>query len=121
LEDEVAYTDDEKKIAEEAKVVHDYYKHLTTLSSGSILIVVTFLEKLTSSPEWQFLVGLSIIAFMVTIVSCVFVSVYTIETMHYKDEGSWFAVFTGLAVIAAWVGFLVGMISLGIFALKNLS
>ena len=38
---------------EEIKFLADYVKHLTTLSTGSILIVATFLEKLFASLDYS--------------------------------------------------------------------
>ena len=39
--------------AEFRKLWSDYLKHLTTLSTGSILLIATFLEKLFSQPRWK--------------------------------------------------------------------
>lgn len=40
------YTDEERKDAEVTKVAMDYLKHLTTLATGSLLLIVTFLALL---------------------------------------------------------------------------
>jgi len=44
------------KMKETQRIQYDYFKHLTTLSTGSILIIVAFLEKVFSFPS---LIGLS--------------------------------------------------------------
>jgi len=45
--------DSEKADQEGEKLYFDSMKHLTTLSTGSVLLLVTFLEKLFSSPRWR--------------------------------------------------------------------
>lgn len=42
------------------KLYFDSMKHLTTLNTGSVLLLVTFLEKLFSSPRWRVLVAVSL-------------------------------------------------------------
>src|SRR5438093_516821 len=50
------------------KLATNYMKHLTTLSTGSILIMATFLEKLFIRPTWKGLIVISFAAFTVSIV-----------------------------------------------------
>lgn len=45
------------KMKEVQRLQYDYFKHLTTISTGSILIIVAFLEKVFSSPH---LIGLAV-------------------------------------------------------------
>jgi hypothetical protein len=48
--------------------VIDFLKHVTTLSSGSILLLATFLEKLFHKPHLGFLVAISFVCFAVSII-----------------------------------------------------
>jgi hypothetical protein len=41
----------------------DFFKHLTTLDTGSILLLAAFLEKLFSNPHWKILVAVSFFGF----------------------------------------------------------
>jgi hypothetical protein len=55
-----------------AKLGFDYFKHLTTLSTGSIVLLGSLLEKLFAEPAWKPLVYLSFAAFVICIVASVF-------------------------------------------------
>jgi hypothetical protein len=119
------YTEEEKKLAEESKLLHDYLKHLSTLCTGSILIIAAFLEKIITHPAWKFLVAVSIASFLVSVVGTVAAQTFALSTMH--EEGgdgtvvSIVSIFVApVALIAAWAGFLVGIVSIGVFAIKNL-
>jgi hypothetical protein len=100
----------------------EYLKHLTTLSTGSIVLIAAFLEKLFSKPVWKLTVAVSLIGFMVSVVSSVISYTIFIEFHIEADEPSprWSDVIVLAAMLLTWVGFLVGILSLAIFALKNL-
>jgi hypothetical protein len=55
-------TESMEKMKEVQRIQYNYFKHLTTLSTGSILIIVAFLEKVFSEPTGIFLSIISIIA-----------------------------------------------------------
>ena len=61
-----------ESMKETQRIQFDYFKHLTTLSTGSILIIVAFLEKVFSYPEWIILAVFSIIALAVCLVASLF-------------------------------------------------
>ena len=42
------------------KLLYDTLKHLTTLCTGSIIILVAFLEKIFLNAEWKFLVSITV-------------------------------------------------------------
>jgi hypothetical protein len=50
------------------KVTIDFLKHVTTLSSGSILLLATFLEKLFQHPHLTFLIAISFASFALSII-----------------------------------------------------
>jgi hypothetical protein len=107
------------------KLTFEAMKHLTTLSAGSIVLMVTFLEKLfNTSREWIGLVGVALIAFVLSILFAVSVMrhwplVVTLlvsqkdqvrpEAAKYHRKERW-----------AFYTFLVGMSCLVVFALKNI-
>ncbi len=109
--------------AEEAKLMHDYLKHLATLTTGSILLLVTFLQKVVVSPKLRWAIILSFIAFSLSIVSNIVAQSGNLEAMHFTSEqqqkSGWFIAFS-LAVFATWITFLLGLLSLVIFALGNM-
>jgi hypothetical protein len=104
------------------KAFYDYLKHLSTLSTGSIVLLGAFLEKLFSQPKWRTLVVISIMGFLVSVVASVLV--YSVMVLNFprpgrKTEGRDWDIITG-AIIVTWVGFLIGVISLAVFTIRNL-
>jgi hypothetical protein len=61
-------TAEQKAQQESFKLLFDVYKHITTLSSGTILILVTFLEKLFKNPKAVQLIPLSISCYLLSII-----------------------------------------------------
>ena len=61
---------------EAQKLGYDTVKHLTTLSSGTIIILATFLGDLFKVPEWKILVpcifGLFTLSIILSIITMVF-------------------------------------------------
>ncbi len=57
-----------EKMKEIQPIKFDYFKHLTTLSTGSILILVAFLEKVFTAPQIVLLAFFSIVCFAVCVV-----------------------------------------------------
>lgn len=102
---------------EEGRFFHDYLKHLTTLSSGSILIVATFLDRLFPKPAWKSLVAVAIISFLVSLTATVLLSTVMIVNLGEEDD------YDGLGAVLFFcsvMGFVAGMISLGAFIVQNL-
>ncbi len=105
--------------AEESKLAHDYLKHLATLNTGALLLIVTFLEKLFQRPEWPFLVGVSIVCFLIGVVSTVAAQAGVLEDM-YSRGATWARPLTAIGFTGAWGGLLLGLAALVAFCLKNL-
>jgi hypothetical protein len=57
-----------KAFEESLKLRYDGFKHLTTLSTGAILINVALLEKLFTTPKWKILVGAAFLSFLISVV-----------------------------------------------------
>jgi hypothetical protein len=103
------------------RLFHDSFKHLTTLSTGSILILVTFLDKVVKSPHWHALVPISVLGFLVSVVTSVAV-LFTYASLHFEDAYVQRVVekWGGRAAMVAIGGFLVGVLALVVFAMRNL-
>jgi formate hydrogenlyase subunit 3/multisubunit Na+/H+ antiporter MnhD subunit len=113
--------DSEKADQEGEKLYYDSMKHLTTLNTGSVLLLVTFLEKLFSSPRWRALVAVSLVSFVISIL-CSVSSMFQ-SANHIKYSGKFRRLETRIKNVAYYfslVTFLVGIVSLVIFALRNL-
>lgn len=99
-----------------------FLKHLTTLSTGSIVIIATFLEKLFANPEWRILVSISIASFLLSIVGSLITYLFSVLRVN-KDQSKKIPKPVLILVIPnvalAFGGFLSGIICLGVFAIKN--
>lgn len=105
------------------KIEFDYLKHLTTVSTGAILLIVAFLEKIFLQPTYKPAVSVSLVCFLVTIILCAIAQASIIEKASEKKDLSWRNKVQNLTVslfLLALCSFVVGMVSLVIFGLKNL-
>jgi len=96
----------------------EYVKHLTTLSTGGILLQVAFLEKLFPQPRWRALVVLSLLALAISVMASV--AAYTMllnDISEIEEENRQYV--TNLMVVI-WLGFLIGIISIGVFGIRNI-
>src|SRR5262245_33583424 len=66
-------TAQEKAEREAIKLLFEVYKHLTTLSSGSIVIICTFLEKFFKKPETLPVIIGSLLCFLLSILWSIYV------------------------------------------------
>lgn len=101
----------------------EYLKHLTTISTGSILLIVAFLEKIFQNPEAKYLVAIALCCFVLSISLCAFSQLTIIEKASersnlilVKKVQNW----TVGLLFAALISYVIGVISLVIFGLKNL-
>jgi surface polysaccharide O-acyltransferase-like enzyme len=101
----------------------DFLKHLVTLSTGCIVLMVTFLEKLFRQPRWKFLVVASLLSFGVSITASLtlhFLSVLNIDSSDTKALNKSVVVIGILMAILSFGGFLAGLTTLVVFGVKNL-
>ena len=106
------------------KAVFEYQRHLTTLSTGSIVLISTFLEKLFINPEWKPLIAVPLCSLLVSIIGSMLAYTFFVENMpgNLSDQ-NWphgQRIMTGFGVFRPWAGFLLGVISLTAFSIKNL-
>ena len=100
----------------------EYSKHMVTLSTGMLGLVILFFEKLvgscpsTRSPTW--LVKASICGLLINL-GC-FLSSHALLALNYGADGSpklwrWM----GFLLIGGWSSFFLGVFSLGFFGFVN--
>jgi hypothetical protein len=108
------------KSPEYASAYFDYLKHLSTLSTGSIVLEIAFLDKAFSHPHWKAFAVISLVAFTVSVVGSVIL--YTLGLNHsigqFKGEGA--QVVGCWSLMVTWAGFLGGITALTIFAIRNI-
>ena len=103
---------------EQIRLLFDHTKHVTTLSGGSIVVIVTFYEKLGGARAWKWLIAASLISFVTSIISGLYaqvstISVYDIEE-HEGDKE------TAYALLVCWVSFALAMLALCVYGVRNL-
>lgn len=114
-------TDEKKALEEGWKLHYDTCKHLTTLSTGSILIMVTFMEKLFSNPTWKGLVGISFGLFVLSIVTSAMAMIGIGSAMRVRFSIDTFdKIYNYATVLISVICFIVGIVILIVFAMINL-
>jgi len=102
------------------KLQYDIYKHLTTLSTGSILLLITFLEKLFNKPIWKGLVVVALCCLILSILLSFIVMNLMASQVRDMEVDQRFVKRNLTVIILAISMFLLGIISLAAFAIKNL-
>lgn len=103
------------------KLFFDVFKHLTTLASGSIVILVTFLGSQQSTPKWRIMIAMSFLGFLVAIVGSILVLLSTARTIRRNDTTDQLPDALGnRGYYIAVVGFAAGIGCLALFGLRNL-
>ena len=117
---QTSYTVQQTAHQESWKLQYDIYKHLTTLSTGSTLLLITFLERLFSRPLWKWLVPVALCSLFASIFFS-FV-VMNILASYVRDMGTDERfIKRNLVIIFISLGlFSLGILSLIIFAVINL-
>ncbi len=99
----------------------DYIKHITTLATGAILILSAFLERLFAQPEWKPLIGVALVSFLSSVVFAVPAHAGAVNSLSTPLGLSRRAAHQNwIALTLQYATFLLGMIALTAFALKNL-
>jgi len=111
-------------ISKRQEKVIDYLKHLMTLCTGALGLLITFFDKIAvkesgvvrQSPA---LVGFAIVCFLVSLFSLL--CCHTRLVLHYgtpanRKQSGWL----GAGLVIGWVMFFLGLLGLGSFGLINL-
>lgn len=102
------------------KLQYDIYKHLTTLSTGSILLLITFLDKLFAQPVWKGLVVVALCCLFASILTSFVVMNLMASQVREMEVDQRFVARNLTVIILALSTFSLGIVSLIIFAVKNL-
>ncbi|SRR6266404_1551511 len=115
------YSAQDKAYEEGTKLFYDLFKHMTTISTGSILILAAFLEKVFKNPVWEALVGVTFGGFILLVVTAILMMFFISNMIRNfgrttrREE----VVVSAVSIITV-ASFICGIITLVIFALKNL-
>lgn len=103
------------------KLFFDVFKHLTTLSSGSILLVVTLLGRQDAQLTARWLMAVSFLGFLLSTTASIIVMLSTARTIRREDRTDKLPDATGnIAYFLSVVGFGTGVICLSTFGYLNL-
>lgn len=106
---------------ERMKLLYDLNKHLTTLSTGTLLLMAGLFGQVFKAPVWKLLAAGAFVLFASCVVACVFAmfgfAMYSRSTFSTPED----PVNLGVkAFVIALVLFVLAIVSFAIFALKNL-
>ena len=107
---------------DEQKLVFEYIKHVTTLDTGSIVLLTVLLEKFFHKPVWGALISVSFAGFVLSLVCLTLAAFGVIRSIRTPQAVSIELVrFTAWTFVLGLLGFLGGISSLALFAAKNWS
>ncbi len=113
-----------ESLFEGRKLIFDALKHLTTLSTGSIVLMTTFIDKLFKQPEWNIFIGASYIGFSLTVILSVYAMfLIGIQRIGRYDPQARFGktemIVGSGSIILAFAFFALSVLFLSLFAMKN--
>jgi hypothetical protein len=117
----VATDNSTKAEIEGVKLVCDFFKHLTTLSTGSIVVIAAFSQRVQPL-HWRALAATAIGGFVVSILGAILASgilVFRAEQGNFTATGGMEQILESLWLLVAFVSFFVALLSLAIFAARN--
>lgn len=117
---QTSYTVQQTAHQESWKLQYDIYKHLTTLSTGSILLLITFLDKLFAQPVWKGLVVVALCSLFASILLSFVVMNLMASQVREMEVDQRFVKRNLAVIIIALSMFSLGIVSLIFFAIKNL-
>jgi hypothetical protein len=102
------------------KLFYDSFKHTTTLATGSLLLLATLLEKFFRAPQWTWLIGATFLLFILSLVGSMVTMIAYGNKIANSDVDSDDANSIGpWGVVLALGGFLLGLMALVAFTLRN--
>lgn len=101
----------------------DLYKHTATLSTGALVLLSTFMEKLFQRPVSKGWLGVALVAFVASIGGAVvmqLMSVLHVDRRRDLPEGKAQQAIFWITFPLTFGGFMLGIVCLLVFALCNL-
>lgn len=115
-------TAEQKARQESLKLLFEVYKHTTTLSTGSIVLLATFLEKLFKSPKEVNLVTASLICFLVSVItSWIMMAHLAVEQQINRAPTRLDRIGGRILYTVSPFSFIAGVMCLAVFAVINLA
>jgi hypothetical protein len=109
-------------LVEGVKLLYDYMKHLATLSTGSIVVLATFLSRFGSA-HWKKMAVIAVVCFVLSIIgNAIAAGVYAMkaETGDFSYIKGATATIAAVPFLISIVCFVLAMIALATFTIGNL-
>jgi hypothetical protein len=104
-----------KSASEMYKLVYDLLKHLTTLSAGASLLLMTLTEKFVKGAAFKSTLGIAMLAFgfatMCALLAMTILSFHVKTTRLSTRAVNWFATGFSLAAVLFLIGMLIVAVS----------
>jgi len=103
---------------ESAKLFYDFFKHITTLSTGTLIVLTALLDKLFESPVWMSLVVIVFVFLLISITTSLISMIYMAKHVQDRITGQELdsaAKYIGASIIS----FMLAIAALSIFATKK--
>ena len=121
IESSQELTDEKKAQQESFKLLFEVYKHITTLSSGTIVILTTFLDKIFKYPKLTHLIAISIACFLLSLITSLPVMVDLAEEQQISRKSKRFnSNYRRFIYSLSPTTFVFGTLCLTMFAIINL-
>ncbi|MET0463899.1 MAG: hypothetical protein ABW007_12130 [Chitinophagaceae bacterium] len=105
---------------ERAKLLHDYFKHLTTISTGSIAFLVTFIKEFTEPKVGLGWFAGALVAFLICVASSVAAQTAYIWYASNPEKTLPTKSIYQTGLVGSWLGLVAGVFCLVIFAFYRL-
>jgi hypothetical protein len=100
---------------------YDYLKHLTTLATGSIVLLATFAEKFPAASSWRLLLSGAMTAFLLSVLLSLVSMFFTLSVQRREDkaEPDWETGTVAVTFIMSAVALFAGVLSIALFSIRN--
>lgn len=99
---------------------YDYLKHMTTLSTGTVVLLATFAEKFPQDAVWRPLLSLSIGALLLAVLASLISMLFVLSCQRHKPDPPGWEENTAIAFfLISGVALFGGLSSVGAFAMRN--
>ena len=106
-------------LREGSKLFHDAFKHVTTLSTGSIVFIATFLDKFKASVHTE-LAAYALYGFVLSVITSVLWMLFLAKDVSTKGRYHWYDVFFHVGSWLSVLSFIVSVLLLVVFARVNM-
>jgi len=110
---------------ESTKLNVDYLKHITTLATGSIILLVTFLDKVFEHPNHTWMIIVVLISLLLTVVfaSTSFISLGIAYQAweEGREPKDWIDSTAGICFLLSYFSFVAGLFFFTVFSISNLN